>query len=215
MKDTLIEGAPMWSNHIERTHGKIHAPNLPTYPPPPSELTKCLICRQILSVGRGIKSHFRIAHVQRGWFEKPFSCPECVHEEREYVEQINELEAWDDYVDRFHGGIQTPSGDMIENDIGRRRKKLRRKRGSAALVIPTVESQYRPYRRRSHRIRSLLSRVERSESETSTLVDDDTSTPSRLVRVSSSSSLSSFSSMSSSIMDCDIASRIDPRLPLG
>jgi hypothetical protein len=69
----------MWSNHVERMHSKIHALNLPTHPPPPSGLTKCLICRRILPIGRGIKNHFRIAHIEGGWFEKPFSCPECVH----------------------------------------------------------------------------------------------------------------------------------------
>jgi len=137
---------------------------------------------------------------------------ECVLEEREDVEQINELEAWDDHVDRVHGGIQTLSGDVVENDVRRKRKKLQRKRGSAALIVPTTKSQYRPYRRRSRRISSSLSsRVERNDSETSTLVDEDTSTPGRLTRVSSSSSLSSLSSLSSSIIDCDIVSRIDPR----
>jgi hypothetical protein len=107
----------------KRMHSKIHAPNLPTHLLPPSGLTKCLICRRILSIGRGIKNHFRIAHIEGGWFEKSFSCPECVHEGRKDVERINGLEAWDDHVERIHGGVQTLAGDVVQKNSGRKRRK--------------------------------------------------------------------------------------------
>jgi hypothetical protein len=36
----------------------------------------------------------------------------------EDVEQIKGLEAWDDRIERVHGGIQMLAGDMVENSVG-------------------------------------------------------------------------------------------------
>ena len=126
----------MWSNHAERMHGKAHAPNLPTHPPPPSELTRCLICRHILSIGRGIKAHFRIAHVDKHKFNQPFPCPECIYQKKDDIEKINGLEAWNHHVDRVHGGTQTLSGELVEEKVGNKRKRASRAKAETASKVP-------------------------------------------------------------------------------
>jgi hypothetical protein len=189
MKDAWIEGGPSaWSNHVERIHGKKHAPNLPSHPQSAAEWTKCLICERLLTTGSGSKTHFRLTHVNKGQFEgQPFPCPECIRQGREEVERIKDLDAWDDHVERVHGGTQTLSGEVVQSARARRRKGRGRK---AQALIETDNDSSRRKRRR------ISEGSSRDISEAPTLVDVSTNpSPER-----------------TTYEDDEIASRIDPRL---
>jgi hypothetical protein len=194
MKDTWIDGGPpAWSNHVETMHGKIHAPNLPTIPPSPSDLTKCLICESVLTIGRGFKNHFKILHINKNQFGPPFPCPECIRhgKEESKVEQIEGLEAWEDHVERIHGGLQTLSGEVLQsaNSMGKRK---RRKAAIQAEANDTEDDSSRRQRRRT----SSADYCSRNISEVSTLVDVSANT----------------SPEPTTDEDIEIISRIDPGL---
>jgi hypothetical protein len=58
--NSLISASPSaWSNHVERCHGKINAPNLLSYPPAYKQ-SRCLVCEGLFMKGKGLQRHFKI-----------------------------------------------------------------------------------------------------------------------------------------------------------
>lgn len=77
--DSVIEGGlSAWSNHVETVHGKIYAPNLPSYAHPVMGSSQCLLCNGYFMQGGGLTRHIRRTHEKKeGIFDHPFPCPEC------------------------------------------------------------------------------------------------------------------------------------------
>ncbi|KAF2731199.1 hypothetical protein EJ04DRAFT_16250 [Polyplosphaeria fusca] len=119
MADTLIEGgAPAWSNHVERVHGKIHAPNLPSYAHPLKGSARCLLCEGFFVEGGGLTRHIWRTHDRKeGIFKQPFLCPECRRQGKGDV-WIDGRDAWYDHVASVHGN-QPHSPDSLSVDGSR------------------------------------------------------------------------------------------------
>ncbi|KAF2184554.1 hypothetical protein K469DRAFT_578956, partial [Zopfia rhizophila CBS 207.26] len=81
MDDALIEGgAPAWGSRVERVHGKIHAPNLPSYAHPLKSSARCLLCEDYFVEEGGLTRHILRTHDRKeGIFKQPFPYPKCRH----------------------------------------------------------------------------------------------------------------------------------------
>lgn len=65
---------------------------------------RCLLCRGKDSFGSrpGLSRHHLAQHVQKGIFNQPFPCPECMC-------MISSAEGWSNHVERYHGRAHAPS----------------------------------------------------------------------------------------------------------
>jgi Zn ribbon nucleic-acid-binding protein len=180
-QNSWISASPSaWSNHIETFHGKINAPNLPSHRYSVEQQSRCLICNKWFRQRRGLTRHFRFTHIQKeNRFKRPFQCPECRRQDQQDT-WINGLSEWYDHASSAHSEIE---GEPQQVSCGRKRKRgeTNDEMGLIDGGIQTLSGDVR----RSRRITSSPSRVEWNDSETSTLVDEDTGTPGRLIRVSS------------------------------
>ncbi len=111
IQDSWISASPSaWSNHVERFHGKINAPNLPTYQySVEQQQSRCLICNKWFRERRGVTRHVNFTHIQKeNWFKQPFPCPECRRQDQQDT-WINEPSEWYDHVSCAHSEIEAPS----------------------------------------------------------------------------------------------------------
>ncbi|KAK7425950.1 hypothetical protein QQZ08_007532 [Neonectria magnoliae] len=107
-QDCLIPaGLPAWSNHVERTHGKLHAPNVQRKEP---KSAYCLLYKNSF-IGQGFNLHLG-SHVRRGTFTKPFPCPEC-QQQRTDDHMIRDKDHWLLHVKNVHGGGQVPGAVFL------------------------------------------------------------------------------------------------------
>lgn len=74
--DYLVRDEADWCNHVTECHGSANAPN-----PTALAKTRCLLCNTSLLNER---AHFQ-SHYEKGQFDVPFSCPECVREGKKEV----------------------------------------------------------------------------------------------------------------------------------
>jgi hypothetical protein len=109
--DYLITSPSSWSSHVERTHGKEHAPILRTDPHPILDVKKvcCPFCGLYLSTkgfGMHIKGHVpdRAASVI---FSTPFPCQSCCHEQgnKKPGVIIDGCSAWNKHVSLAHSEV--------------------------------------------------------------------------------------------------------------
>jgi hypothetical protein len=109
IEDSWISASPSaWSNHVETFHGKINAPNLPTYQSYVEEQSRCLICNKWFSGRRGVTRHFNFTHIRKeNMFEHPFPCPECRCQGQQDT-WINELSEWYDHASSAHSKTEAP-----------------------------------------------------------------------------------------------------------
>ncbi|KAI0804888.1 hypothetical protein GGR55DRAFT_304735 [Xylaria sp. FL0064] len=75
LEETLISSARQWSNHVERVHGKAHAPNWSPEQNPSAQL--CCLCPSELATEAGLFSHLN-RHVRNGSFRWPITCRICL-----------------------------------------------------------------------------------------------------------------------------------------
>jgi hypothetical protein len=100
MEDTWIgTGKPEWASHIERVHGKLHAPFFPSHPPASGrDGIWCIICDKKFNKRNGLIWHCRETHAKKEkLFDEPYQCSECcalVH---------GGGEAWIEHIRDFHG----------------------------------------------------------------------------------------------------------------
>jgi hypothetical protein len=109
IQDPWISASPSaWSNHVETFHGKINAPNLPTYQYSVElQESRCLICNKWFS-GQGLTRHVNFTHVgKENMFQQPFPCPECRRQGQQDT-WINGASEWYDHVSFTHNEIKAP-----------------------------------------------------------------------------------------------------------
>jgi hypothetical protein len=113
----------------------------------------------------------------------------------EEVERVKDLEAWDDHIERVHGGIQTLSGEVLQNArAGRRRRRVQKVQASIEIETDSdIEEDDSSCRKR----RRISEGGLRDISEAPTLVEVSINTSS-LERTTDG--------------NLEITSRIDPRL---
>ena len=107
--DTIIDGgSSAWSSHVERVHGKIHAPSPPSYVHPVMGSSQCLLCLGYFMEGGGLTRHVRRTHDKKeGIFNQPFRCLEC-HRKGGQDISIDGIFAWYDHVELAHGDVGLP-----------------------------------------------------------------------------------------------------------
>ncbi|KAM5350430.1 hypothetical protein ACJ41O_006935 [Fusarium nematophilum] len=125
-------GPAAWSNHAERYHGKLHAPNTS---PAAEKRARCLLCENNYTVG-GFNLHLGRAHRQLGHFATCFTCPECQRHGTGDVLIENE-DQWMIYIRAEHGGGKIPGavitdipGKQVKTEGAQEAKLLSKKRQS-------------------------------------------------------------------------------------
>lgn len=73
--DRIVNSPSEWSNHVERVHGKLHAPNLTAQGLQRRSSRRCLLCDDTPETT--FERHFSLIHVAAGLFSQHFPCPEC------------------------------------------------------------------------------------------------------------------------------------------
>ncbi|KAI8674512.1 C2H2-type domain-containing protein [Fusarium keratoplasticum] len=113
-KQLVAAGLSAWSNHVEQCHGKLHAPN-------PVKPAHCLLCDKTFSAG-GFSLHLNRSHVQLGYFETSFPCPEC--RRLGTGDLITSLDQWILHVRDIHDGGTVPGAIVVgvTNQKPRKRK---------------------------------------------------------------------------------------------
>ncbi|KAK4118961.1 hypothetical protein N657DRAFT_675226 [Parathielavia appendiculata] len=109
----MVEGVEQWSNHVERCHGIMFAPCLPSKScleqgPVRSakpkltttESARCLVCENMFYPGSSFSRHFNKEH--KDLFRGPFACFEC-HRQDGSVIMIESRAAWMDHLAEVHG----------------------------------------------------------------------------------------------------------------
>lgn len=90
----LVNGISEWKRHFAMFHADENR-----------TLYQCFICQEVTRTPGGLKSHFWNLHEKReGYFEKPFSCPECVRGGTIDSPSIVGRKAWQEHVDKCHNG---------------------------------------------------------------------------------------------------------------
>ncbi|PKK52457.1 hypothetical protein CI102_4191 [Trichoderma harzianum] len=118
LAESWIEASPCaWSNHVERIHGKTHAPNVQ---PNTMRRAYCPLCVDIFAA-RGFTQHLNKKHSED--FSHPFQCPECRQQEQTKECLIGGRDFWLAHVREAHGGGEIP-GAMLVSDEGKDCKQL-------------------------------------------------------------------------------------------
>lgn len=102
---TVMEGYDEWRLHCAAIHSFI-APPLPATEKVKRDRQRCLICdKQFLNLGR----HISCSHVARGYFDRPFQCPECARAEEATgpCPCIEDQQAWLAHCASAHGNISS------------------------------------------------------------------------------------------------------------
>jgi hypothetical protein len=143
MKPEVIRGAMHWSHHVERLHGKLHAPAWET-----ERTAYCPFCEHLYTP-RGFSGHLK-RHIKQGDFSGDFECPECQRAgaEQEAKTLIRGPEEWLTHVKMAHSGSTEVEGAITDrtylaSDHRRKRKHANepdtpRKKGNLS-VIPMFE----------------------------------------------------------------------------
>lgn len=105
-EDYIVDSLIDWCRHVEDHHGSHNAPN-----PAQSSQIRCLLCDGYFY---NEKEHFNATHLNRGLFNNPFSCPECLRQggDSDTSETIDGPEHWVIHCAASHGRITpvvTPS----------------------------------------------------------------------------------------------------------
>ncbi|KAK4099727.1 hypothetical protein N658DRAFT_429245 [Parathielavia hyrcaniae] len=104
----MVKGVEQWSSHVERCHGILFTPNLPsrnrTEPPawqqsPRTRSARCLVCEGMFSPGNSFSRHFNKEHGDL--FQEPFACFECRRQDGSVI-MIGSREAWMEHVAEVH-----------------------------------------------------------------------------------------------------------------
>ncbi|KAL6794822.1 hypothetical protein GGI42DRAFT_128351 [Trichoderma sp. SZMC 28013] len=126
-----IEASPCaWSNHVERIHGKAHAPNVQ---PSMMKRAYCLLCENVFAA-RGFTQHLNKKHSMD--FSQPFECPECRRLKQRKECLIGGREFWVAHVREAHDGGEVP-GAMLVSDKGYRQLNITKKRRRPAFKSET------------------------------------------------------------------------------
>ncbi|KAK4204850.1 hypothetical protein QBC40DRAFT_249586 [Triangularia verruculosa] len=114
-----------WSNHVEKTHGRQFAPNLPRAERLSSvqssssmasreRSARCLLCRGLFYPGRSFSRHLNREHIRAGAFKESFPCGPC-KDIGKHITVIN-LDMWRVHVVEVHG--QDPqTGGMLNREV--------------------------------------------------------------------------------------------------
>jgi hypothetical protein len=142
-----------WSNHVERVHGKSHAPNFPSHPALVEEeqQLRCSICGGSFSGGRGVTRHFRLIHAQKeAMFKQSFPCPECLRQGKKDDIWIDGFSQLQDHVVSSHGEFEVPSLTMDSATLPNRPQQMscgrKRKRGKEEDIDYTFIVKLRIFR---------------------------------------------------------------------
>ncbi|KAK3377649.1 hypothetical protein B0H63DRAFT_221614 [Podospora didyma] len=86
-----------------------------------TEEIRCLLCGSPSSHRGNLTKHNLNAHISKGAFDKPFSCPECRRLGREDFIVSGGASAWSNHVERCHGGkahapnVPHPAETVLQN----------------------------------------------------------------------------------------------------
>ncbi|KAK4245025.1 hypothetical protein C7999DRAFT_16762 [Corynascus novoguineensis] len=125
----MVEGVEHWSNHVERCHGILYAPCLPSrscqrWPAEPKPAKKrdarCLICENMFYPGISLSRHFNKEH--GSLFKKAFTCHECRREDGTEV-LIESRAAWMVHVAEVHARDGQSGVDISERTVPQKRKR--------------------------------------------------------------------------------------------
>jgi hypothetical protein len=110
IQDSWIDASPSaWSNHVETFHGKLNAPNLPTYQYSVEQESRCLICNKWFSGRTGVMRHVKFTHVLKDkLFKEPFPCPECRRQNQQDT-WINDPSEWYEHAWSAHSETEAIS----------------------------------------------------------------------------------------------------------
>ncbi|KAK3902101.1 hypothetical protein C8A05DRAFT_15808, partial [Staphylotrichum tortipilum] len=106
----MVKGVKEWSNHVERCHGIMYTPCLPSRScqrkagpgePKPAKTRSacCLLCRGMFYPGNGFSRHTNKEHRGQG----PFECLECSGQDGSEAVTTENWAAWMDHVEKAHG----------------------------------------------------------------------------------------------------------------
>ncbi|KAL2178984.1 uncharacterized protein P884DRAFT_195543 [Thermothelomyces heterothallicus CBS 202.75] len=106
----MVDGVEQWSNHVERCHGILHTPCLPSsrykrnagaaqLKPTKTRSARCLVCEGMFYPGNSFARHFNKEHGTL--FQEPFPCFECRRQGSEVV-KIDGRAAWMEHVAEVH-----------------------------------------------------------------------------------------------------------------
>lgn len=70
----ITGGCSVWSNHIGRYHGDLHAPRIPTHG---EKRVKCFFCARLFASMKARRAHFRMTHYNKQDSVHPVSCSSC------------------------------------------------------------------------------------------------------------------------------------------
>lgn len=90
----LVDSVAEWKRHFDMFHADEKR-----------ILYQCYICQDTIRTAGGLKSHFSNLHERReGYFEKAFSCPECLRAGNIDPPSIIGRKAWQEHIDQCHNG---------------------------------------------------------------------------------------------------------------
>jgi transcription elongation factor Elf1 len=97
---TILKNIWDWKQHFTLVHEEQQQ----------RTMFECYICSQLVRTAGGLKSHFSNLHERKeGFFERPFTCPECVKLGKTNCATMSSRKAWQDHIDQYHdGGAKRP-----------------------------------------------------------------------------------------------------------
>ncbi len=126
----MVEGVEQWSNHVERCHGIMHTPCLPSKScqrkegpgepkPAKTRSARCPFCAGMFYPGKAFSRHTNKEHRYQG----PFECLECSGQDGSKEVTTETWAAWMDHVAKVHGRDgQTWNELSAQTVLGKRKR---------------------------------------------------------------------------------------------